>query len=64
MSRIGEWLDVNEFGIAYESIVATIEYHPFTLSSRAAVGLLEVALLLGFKTEREEDKAFDRRKMP
>ena len=56
-----EFIEHDELGIAYESLVATLEAHPFTLSARAAVKLLEVGLLLGFKTERMEDSRFDMR---
>jgi hypothetical protein len=59
VESLREWVcDVNEFGIAYESIVATLEHHPFCLTGPIAVKLLEVGLLMGFKTDREEDKCF------
>jgi hypothetical protein len=62
MKQIREWIEAhNEFGIAYESLVATIEVHPFVLSGKAAISLLEVGLLLKFKTERPKDKLFDTR---
>jgi len=34
---------------------------PFKLSGKAAIKLLEVSLIFGFKTEPELDKGFDRR---
>ena len=62
MEQIREYIeDANEFSIAYECIVANLEQVPFTLSGRGAVKLLEVALLMGYKTERLVDKAFDMR---
>jgi hypothetical protein len=62
MKQIHEWIEIaGEYGIAYESIVATIEALPFVLSGKAAVSLLEVGLLLGYKTHRKEDSVFDRR---
>lgn len=63
MANLREWIfDVNEFGIAYENLVASLEAYPFRLSGQAAVKLLEVGLLLGFKTDRPEDSIFDRSK--
>jgi hypothetical protein len=61
MAQLREWLEHRELGIAYESIVATLENIPYKLSGKAAVSLLEVGLILGFKTDRKEDKVFDRR---
>jgi hypothetical protein len=61
-STIEEWICyANELGIAYESMVCSLEQGPFTLSGKAAVALLEVGLLFGFKTDRPEDQPFDRR---
>ena len=60
MGFLREWIeDHREYGIAYESIVAALEELPFRLSGKAAVKLLEVGLLLGFKTDRSKDKSFD-----
>jgi hypothetical protein len=53
--------DVGEYGIAYQSLVSTLEGFPFLLSGLAAVKLLEVGLLMKFKTELPEDKLFDNR---
>lgn len=61
MKQIREFVEVGEYGIAYESMVAHLEALPFVLSGKAAVSLLELGLLFGFKTEREEDREFDRR---
>lgn len=62
IEQLTEYLDVaGEYGIAYESMIAMLERAPFLLSSKAAIGLLEVALLFGFKTERPEDQVFDLR---
>jgi hypothetical protein len=61
MKQIREYIEVGEYGLAYESEVATLETHPFVLSGKVAVALLELALLFGFKTERKEDASFDRR---
>ncbi len=59
MAQIEEYLEVaNEYALAYETIVATAESFPFSLSSRAAVKLLEVGLLMGFKTDRPQDAVF------
>ena len=66
MEDLREWVeDVNEYGLAYEVLVCMLESHPFRISGSAAVKLLEVALLLGYKTTRDEDAMFDiRRRNP
>ncbi|SDD11182.1 hypothetical protein SAMN05216345_10635 [Cupriavidus sp. YR651] len=53
--------DAGEYGIAYESMVSLIEAVPVKLSGKAAIKLLEIGLLFGFKTELKEDGDFDRR---
>jgi hypothetical protein len=63
MKQIREYIEVaGEYGVAYEILVATIEVFPFTLSGKVAIALLELGLLLGYKTDRTEDSLFDRRK--
>jgi hypothetical protein len=65
MKQIREFIEVaGEYGVAYESLVAAIESHPFVLSGKTAISLLELGLLLGYKTDRNEDHGFDRRSMP
>lgn len=60
MNQLNEFVhDANEFVLAYESIVASLESIPFKLSGSRSVDLLEIGLLLRFKTEREEDAVFD-----
>ena len=62
MAQIREFIDqAGEYGLAYEYINGVLKSFPFSLSGKAAVKLLEVALLMGFKSERECDKRFDRR---
>ncbi|WP_432241176.1 hypothetical protein [Herbaspirillum robiniae] len=62
LSNMQEYIeDAGEYGLAYENIVSLLEVFPFKLSGLACVRLLEVGLLLGFKTESEKDKRFDRR---
>lgn len=62
MEQIREYIeDASEFGIAYEVLVADLEQIPFVISGKAAVGLLEVGLLFGYKTEDAKDKIYDRR---
>jgi len=61
MLQIRECIEMNEFGLAYETIVATVQIHPFSLTGKTAVALLEVGLLFDYKTERKADEAFDRR---
>ena len=53
--------DAGEFGIAYESLVCTLQSFPFQLSGAAAIKLLEVGLLMKFKTNLHEDALFDSR---
>lgn len=62
MAQIREYIEVaGEYEIAYETLVAALEKHPFVLEAKAVISLLECALLLGFKTSREEDQSFNRR---
>ena len=62
MEQLREYVGIaNEYGIAYEGIVATLEKHNFVLSGHSAVRLLEVGLLMRYKTERTEDSQFDLR---
>jgi hypothetical protein len=62
MKQIHEYVELaGEYGLAYESLVATIESNPFVLSGKAVISLLELGLLFGFKTDRKEDLPFDRR---
>ncbi len=65
MDQLYEYVDDSaEYGIAYEIVVCLLEGYRFTLSGSNAIKLLEIGLLLGFKTERAEDKIFDSRGMP
>lgn len=62
MAQVQEWIEhAGEYGIAYESLVSLLERFPFKLSSQRSVKLLEVGLLMRFKTERPEDDRFDSR---
>ncbi|GIW86672.1 MAG: hypothetical protein KatS3mg108_0996 [Isosphaeraceae bacterium] len=62
MEQLREYVeDAGEYGIAYESIVSSLEEVPFVLSGKAAVDLLEVGLLLGYKTDRPLDRPYDHR---
>lgn len=38
-----------------------LEIFPFKLTGLAAIKLLEVGLLMGFKSDQEVDRLFDRR---
>lgn len=61
--QIREYIeDAGELGIAYESLVCTLQGFPFQLSGSAAIKLLEVGLLMKFKTDLFEDAQFDSRK--
>ena len=62
LSQIEEYLvDAGEYGLGYELMVVLLATFPFRLSGLASVKLLEVGLLLGFKTDMSEDVIFDRR---
>lgn len=60
MDHIREYIRVGESGIAYECMVSLLESFDFHLTGSTAVTLLEVGLILGFKTSRPEDRRFDR----
>jgi hypothetical protein len=63
MLQVREYIEVaGEYGLAYETLVATIEVNPFVISGKTAICLLELGLLFGYKTTRPEDSLFDRRK--
>lgn len=62
MTQIHELVtEAGEYGLAYEYIVGALESIPFRVTGPAAVKLLEVGLLMGFKSEQKIDKRFDRR---
>jgi hypothetical protein len=61
LSQMREYVNCGENGLAYESIVANLESCPFTLSGGAAVSLLELGLIMQYKTDRDEDATFDHR---
>jgi hypothetical protein len=61
-SQLREFVEhAGEYGVAYESIVAMLERFPFVLSGMGAVRLLEVGLLLKYKTGLSADSMFDGR---
>lgn len=60
--QIKEFLEVGEYGLAYMSLVFYLEYYNFSISSFASVKLLELGLLMGFKSDREEDEIYDIKK--
>jgi hypothetical protein len=62
IDQLSEWVnDAGEYGLVYENVVSMLEAFPLKLSGKAAIKLLEVGLIFGFKTESESDKAFHRR---
>jgi hypothetical protein len=62
MAQIREFIEMAaEYGLAYEYISSALESFPFTLSGKAAVRLLEVGLLVKYKSELDIDKRFDHR---
>ncbi|KVO51916.1 hypothetical protein [Burkholderia stagnalis] len=62
LAQIHEFIaDAGEYGLAYEYVVGALESMPFRLTGAAAVKLLEIGLLMGFKSEEELDRRFDRR---
>ncbi|HEY1996820.1 hypothetical protein [Paraburkholderia sp.] len=63
MVQIREFIDLaGEYGLAFEYINGALERFPYRISGKAAIKLLEAGLLMGFKSENDEDKRFDRRK--
>jgi hypothetical protein len=62
VTQIREYIkDAGEYGIAYESLVAMLDSFHFQLSGHTAIRLLEVGLLMRFKTELPLDAKFDSR---
>ena len=62
INQVKEYLiEAGEYQIAYEIIVSMLESFPFQLSGSASIKLLEVGLLMKFKTEKPEDSRFDKR---
>lgn len=62
IDQLSVWVnDAGEYGLAYENVVSMLEVFPFKLSAKAAIKLLEVGLIFGFKTELDSDTGFDRR---
>jgi hypothetical protein len=63
MAQIREFIDLaGECGLAFEYISSALEQYPYKVSGKAAVKLLEVGLLMGFKSENDKDSRFDRRR--
>ncbi|MDR5884301.1 hypothetical protein [Caballeronia sp. LZ032] len=63
MAQIREFIDLaGEYGLAFEYINSSLEQYPYKVSGKAAVKLLEVGLLIGFKSENDKDSRFDRRR--
>ena len=51
MEQIREYIeDAAEYGVAYESLVASLEQVPFIISVEAAAGFLEAGQLMGYQT--------------
>jgi len=60
IQQVSEWLHgVGELSLSYETLVSMLERYPFVMTGRGAVKLLEVGLLLRFKTDLDKDKKFD-----
>ncbi len=49
MKEIRTFIDAGEEGLAYEVIVCCLESDPYTVAGRAAVALLELALMFDSK---------------
>ena len=62
IDQIREYIGyAGEYGLAYECMVVLLEEYPFLISGSAAIRLLEVGLIMGFKTDRVDDAGFDKR---
>lgn len=60
MNQIREFFEIGgEFELAYEYIIGLLEELPFVLTSTASIKLLDVGLLMRFKTNDEKDSIFD-----
>ena len=59
MSVCKSFIDEGEVELAYTQIIETLDWVPFTLTHRSAVALIELALICGFRTTAEEDRAFN-----
>ena len=60
MEQIREYINIaGEFSIAYESIVASLETLPFSLTGKESVALLELGLIMRYKTTDEQDRIYD-----
>ena len=63
MTQIREFIEVGEYGLAYEYLVGAIEMQPIALSGRSVIAILEVGLTLGYKSDQPDDSRFDRRNL-
>jgi hypothetical protein len=52
------FIENNEIGVAYQSLVSMLECHSFAMSSIASVQLLEIGLLFGYKTDHPKDEEY------
>lgn len=59
MSLCKNFIDEGEVELAHTQIIETLDWVPFTLTHRSAVALIELALICGFRTTAEEDRAFN-----
>ncbi|MEN5182078.1 hypothetical protein ABE501_20180 [Comamonas testosteroni] len=59
IARLHEYIDVaGEYALAYELIIVLFEKFEFIISGINTVKLLEIGLIMGFKTTREADDVF------
>lgn len=60
IARIHEYIEeAGEYALAYELMVILLETYDFTISGLGAVKLLELGLMMKFKTTREIDSQFN-----
>ncbi|WP_133248093.1 hypothetical protein [Comamonas sp. JNW] len=60
IARIHEYIEeAGEYALAYELMVILLETYDFTISGLGAVKLLELGLIMKFKTTREIDSRFN-----
>ncbi|SDJ54726.1 hypothetical protein [Pseudomonas abietaniphila] len=60
MEQMSEWLfDVGELELFYENLILLLDKYDFRISGSAAIRLLEVGLLMRFKTTLDEDLMFN-----
>jgi len=59
LDHISDFVDNHEYALAYDVIVAICETGELSVSTRSAIALLELALVMKYKSDAAEDQIFD-----